>query len=103
MKNKLYKKVGNRYKETGIEFTGFPANGIWFVKDGSQSLMIYLDDIKENTPIPLLDYLKHKNDLADYVIEKSKNGISINDLCKLACEYFAKIADGEIVKKDKRW
>lgn len=101
--DKIYKKVGNRYKEIGIEFAGFPANGIWFVKDGHNSLMIHLDNIKDNMSIPLLDYLKYKNDLTDYVVQKSENGISINELCKLACEYFAKIADGEIVKKDKRW
>lgn len=103
MSEKLYKKVGKRYKEVGTEFTGFPADGIWFVKDGSNSLMIHLDDIKENMPIMQLDYLKHKNNLVNYVMDNIKDKYSINDICNWACEYFAKVADGEIPKRKARW
>ena len=47
MSDKVYKKVGRRYKEIGWEWTGFPCDGVWLVRDGSQSCMIRLGDVPE--------------------------------------------------------
>lgn len=102
MNEKIYNKVGRKYKEVGVEFAGFPADGIWLVKDGQRSCMIYLDKICDNMPIPTLDYLKHKDDLVKYVMDKTVS-ISFQSACELACEYFAKVADGEIIKRETRW
>jgi len=40
----IYKKVGDEYINIGYEFSGFPANGIWLVKDGTQNLIYQLKD-----------------------------------------------------------
>lgn len=42
---KLYKKVGSRYKEVGREFIGWPADGVWLVEDGRQSLIMKVGDL----------------------------------------------------------
>ena len=54
---KVYKKVGRRYKEMGREFTGFPSDGIWLVRDGRQSCILKLGDIGK-VSVNALPYLE---------------------------------------------
>lgn len=53
-KQKVYIKVGRRYKELGYQWTGFPANGVWIVHDGSQSLISYIGDVPDPIPVGML-------------------------------------------------
>ena len=66
MSETYYKKVGKRYEEVGMEFTGFPANGVWLVKDGSHNCIMKMDDIGKK-PIPYIDMMKHRKDIMDSI------------------------------------
>jgi len=79
MVDKLYRKVGGRYKEVGTEFTGFPSDGIWLVKNGmrSQMLLIGSEEIGE-IPHDSLKYMKHHNDVVDIYMKRTNNEGSYN-------------------------
>lgn len=47
----IYRKVGRRYVKIGIEFSGFPANGVWLVEDGRMSRIMKVGDLQD--PMPL--------------------------------------------------
>lgn len=51
----FYEKLPDgSFRSIGLEFSGFPANGIWRVVDGHQNCIIQLSD-DPNPPIPQLD------------------------------------------------
>ncbi len=54
---KVYKKVGRRYQEMGVEFEGFPCSGFWMVQDGSQNCILRLGDI-DKVSVHALPYLQ---------------------------------------------
>ena len=54
--NTLYRKKGRRYYPVGYEFSGFPCNGIWLVKDGRNTCMLLLDEIDRPCPVDRLNY-----------------------------------------------
>ena len=87
---KVYtKNLSGRYKEMGYEWAGFPANGIWLVKDGSSNCLIKLSDITEPMPPKTLDYLL----LAEqFITEMNPLPRSIADTAKEFALYLAKKA-----------
>ncbi len=93
---KVYKKVGRRYQEMGMEFTGFPCNGAWWVKDGSQSCMLRLHDIG-NTSVHALPCLE----LVEQFFKEERpmrDPISSIDLVRNFAKYCAKHADVATLK-----
>ena len=92
MEETLYKKVGRRYKPVGIEFSGFPADGIWFVMDGRRSCMIRMDEIGKDLPLTAVTFREKKDDLALHLARQmgDGDGYSINQLAEMACDFFAK-------------
>lgn len=105
-KETLYKKVGRRYQPVGIEFSGFPANGIWFVLDGRMSCMIRLDEIGKDLPLTAVTFREKKDDLAHYIarqLEDDSQGYSINQVAEIACDFFARLADGKLKVGERRW
>lgn len=91
--NDVYRRLPNgRYQRMGMEWTGFPMDGIWLVQDGkrNQSCLI---GIKENIPILALNYRLHEIALSKALYDRQKAGpCSICDMARVACDYFAKIA-----------
>ncbi len=81
----IYKKVGGRYKKMGMEFTGFPCNGFWIVKDGSSNCILQLDS-EIMRPVKKLDHLRHVDEILKTI---NKNG-STYDTIRQVCEYFDK-------------
>ena len=99
----LYKRVGRKYQRVGLEFTGFPANGVWLVKDGHNSLIVpleyphpieraqlgihreavvealqkKLDGLKK--PLTLHDLVDH---VMDTLVYENKNRLEVN-LCQI--------------------
>lgn len=94
----LYRKVGRRYKPVGINFAGFPANGLWFVLDGRRSQIMRLDEIKSDLPLSAVTFREKLLDLETYLAREliSGEGFSIRDVAKLACDFFAKVSDGDL-------
>ena len=96
--DKLYRKVGRRYREVGIEFTGFPADGIWLVKNGkhSQMLLIGSEEIGE-IPYSSLKYLKYHDDVVKAYMENiTKVGnISTYDMIKTVLLSLAEVIEKE--------
>lgn len=46
MTDEIYrKKPDGTFELVGFEFTGFPADGIWLVKDGYRNCIIKMEDI----------------------------------------------------------
>jgi hypothetical protein len=97
----VFKKVGRKYVSMGWEFTGFPSNGIWLVKDGSQNCMVRLDDIS-TTPNFYIDFAKFENEHSEYLMNKATEAkqYSFVDLTRWSSEFWA-IKKEEEMKKDK--
>jgi len=91
MPDKLYKKVGSRYKPIGVEFTGFPADGIWLVQDGKRSCMIRLGAIQDSPKVQALPYAV----LAEEFLEQMNfaEAASITDRVRQVAAFFAKKAE----------
>ncbi len=47
MREKYYRKVGKKYVEAGVDFGGFPSNGVWIVYDGGWNKISKLGEIKK--------------------------------------------------------
>src|SRR6185312_11514887 len=57
----LYRKRGRRYELCGYDFIGFPSNGLWYVADGKQSLIMKVGELTDPAPLAALS---HYRDLA---------------------------------------
>ncbi len=55
MSEKIYRKVGRRYQPVGIEWVGWPCNGVWFVGEARQSLIMRLGDLPDPMPLAALE------------------------------------------------
>ena len=89
--SKIFKKVNGRYVEIGQEFTGFPTNGLWLVKDGIQNCLIPMGDVPEFADSRLTSHLAMKDELTDLLTEKwQEKALSVNDIAGIACKFFAK-------------
>lgn len=93
----LYKKVGRKYVEAGVEFTGFPADGIWLVQDGRHSMTCLIGE-KERVPVMALNYRQYANDLCELIqAAKNEKPLSLFDEMILICDFFAeKAANGHL-------
>lgn len=65
------------FSPVGIQFSGFPANGIWRVVDGSQNCIIKLSD-NPNLPVPHLDVALLS--LTDDIIRNMPSRLNIYDI-----------------------
>jgi len=96
MKQEVYKKdlQGNFYS-IGEEWEGFPANGLWYVKDNSRNC---LTQANFSLIPPFLPALTIKSDeCADYInkqIEKAER-YSYVDCAKYAAEFYAELLTKE--------
>lgn len=79
MKEVYEKLPDGTYKKLGQPFTGFPSNGVWFVKDGSQNLIMYMDDMGKK-PIPYIDIMKHKKEIEDEVYNLLESPYSVSEI-----------------------
>lgn len=102
----VYRKIGKRYREYGYVWTGFPADGIWLVQDGVHS-MSCLIGAKERVPIFALNYRLHEKGVLDAIQarekearEKGPHGLSLCDMVRVACDYFAHAAEKQIGGKN---
>lgn len=57
--DELYRKVGRRYVKVGVEFAGFPMNGVWLVEDGRMSRIMKVGDLLD--PLPLSQMQRGKD------------------------------------------
>ncbi len=105
MSDTLYKKVGKKYEPVGIEFTGFPANGVWIVEDGRQSCNYPFKDTPEQPTPALVSYMQCRDELQQRISKEwtDRERLSVVDIAEIACEFFAikagamKVA-GEIIE-----
>lgn len=63
------KKPNGRYEEIGQHFEGFPADGWWFVADGTENLVV---PIAEPKPLEKLQYLQYKREIVDRLLKAYK-------------------------------
>lgn len=97
--NEVYEKRGRRYVPIGYGFTGFPADGIWLVQDGTSSMRCLIGS-KERVPMFALNYRIHADELCSY-INKRFDGKprSRMDEAVAACDFFAELAQEKEGKK----
>jgi len=88
MSQKYYKKEDGKFVEVGYEFSGFPVNGVWLVKDGSQNCIMLMDEIGKK-PIQYINLQKHKDDIMDKVAEVTSKVYSTNDIVDAVLEYIS--------------
>jgi len=50
----LYYKIDGEFVKVGHEFSGWPADGIWIVKDGRKSCILKIGDIADDRELQLL-------------------------------------------------
>jgi hypothetical protein len=86
-----YKNEDGSYEKAGVEFSGFPANGLWLVIDGSQSLIEYKGEIPK--PFTYKDwsrFVMNREECMSYVTDKInlKNSYSIKDIVDYSTDYF---------------
>ena len=86
--DKVYKKVDGKFVEVGFEWAGFPMDGVWLVKDGSQNCIMKMDDIGKK-PIPYINIMKHKEDIMEDVYKLTSKPHSTNDLVDCVLNYIA--------------
>jgi len=90
--NKVYKKVNGKYEEVGFDWSGFPQDGVWLVKDGSNNCIMKMDDVGKK-PIPYIDVMKHFNDIINRIMDK--DSLSISDVVKETIEYLSERMEHE--------
>ena len=100
--DKLYfKKSNGRYKEVGYQFTGFPAEGVWYVakRPGRCELRCIMklgDLVDPMTLVALEPYRQMIGSLIYKYIYHSTTPVSIEEI---ASEVFKAIADEEDKRK----
>jgi len=96
MSKKLYeRKSDGTFEEIGVEFTGFPSNGLWLVEDGKQNCIIPMGKKTLKPDKVLLSYMVFQDELQDYISTAwSDTSLSVRDISKIACEFFALKAGG---------
>lgn len=104
MQETLYKKVGRKYVPVGIEFRGFPCNGIWLVQDGRQSCMVQLSEIPSLPEKGVIFRVNHLDKCVDHISEKARqqNSYSILQVAEWACDYFAEISTQQTLEEMKK-
>lgn len=73
------------------EFTGFPSNGVWLVKDGSQNL-IYKLDYKDMPPfLPALKGFENK--AVNYALSETQKmeNPTLRDYANYVVEFYSKL------------
>ncbi len=74
----FYEKLPDgSFQPVGVEFSGFPANGIWRVADGSQNCIIQLLD-NPNLPVPYLDVALFS--LTEDIIHTLPDSLNLRDV-----------------------
>jgi hypothetical protein len=95
----LYRRTKNgRYIEIGYQWDGFPMDGIWLVQDGKRKASCFIG-LKESVPIFALNYRQHEQGIVDRIRARQKeahSGLSLYDMARIACDYFAHAAAKQI-------
>jgi hypothetical protein len=86
----IYKKVGRRYVNIGQTFTGFPANGIWVVKDGSQNCIIQISDKNCKVPYEAIAVAQYKDECVKHISDMAKERFSYSyvDMANWTADFF---------------
>lgn len=91
----IYERKCGKYKYLGYLWTGFPADGLWWVQNG-QSNMSCLIGSKEKVPIFALNYRLHEEQICNLIrVMFSGGGVSMSDISRACCDYFAKLAEAK--------
>jgi hypothetical protein len=94
--SEIYRKVGRRYHPVGHEWQGWPADGWWLVRDGSQSLIEPLDS---PNPLPRIQAKQYRDDVVAAVSMRMNraqvDGASLADLVDWTLDALADAAEWE--------
>uniref|UniRef100_A0A6M3XP96 Uncharacterized protein n=3 Tax=viral metagenome TaxID=1070528 RepID=A0A6M3XP96_9ZZZZ len=83
-----------KYHPIGYEWTGFPMDGIWQVRNGKRNNSVLLTE-EEVAPLHALQYRTHRDNLLRWIqemIRTNNDRYSLNDLATWTCDYFAEAA-----------
>ncbi len=87
---KIFTQEDGVFVEMGYEFRGFPANGIWVVKDGSQNCIYEFKDAPKQPTPALVSYMQYSEELMKKISAEWENkALNTRDIAMLACEFFA--------------
>jgi len=101
MPKKFYEKdADGNLIEAGWEFRGFPADGIWYVRDGKQNLIEYIQPARKVAPDLRYDYLAMADDLAAE-LQNVLNGrnASLREVAAIACEFFSTKGQAQAIEQ----
>ena len=97
--SEIYRKVGKKYEKiSNYEWNGFPAEGIWFVKDGmrSASCITRLGDLPD--PYPFYNMMLDKDNISKFLIDAFKEPIALQDVAVKLINHLAELHKPEIMK-----
>ena len=91
-----------KYHPIGYEWTGFPKDGIWLVQDGTRAASCLIG-LEERVPIFALNYRVHEKGIVGAIQkrEKEKGGLSLYDMARICCDYFAHVAAKQIERNER--
>lgn len=97
MAQELYRKVGKRYVPVGEEFTGFPADGVWYVQNGMRSMthLMKIGDLLD--PRPLAELERYRPDACKALAQamaKENRGISVDEIVSIIFKAVAAASQG---------
>lgn len=97
----IYRKIGGHYKRVGMEFRGFPANGIWIVEDGRESLITRVGEVPDIMPMA---QLKCFEDVACKALQECLGKtLSMVDVWAHVSKAIAREMFAKYVKKREEW
>lgn len=98
----MYKKNDNgNYELVGQEFSGWPSNGIWIVEDGKNNCIYKFDNVSEKPTPSLVSYMQYADELQEVISnEWSSKSLSVHDIARISCKFFALKAGGMKVGED---
>ena len=97
----FYEKINGKFVEVGIEFAGFPSNGLWNVKDGSQNLLVQANDYDVIPPyLPALkmqtqNCCKYITNKVEQRLADGSHGYSYSEVAEYAAEFYSELITRE--------
>jgi hypothetical protein len=99
----LYRKRGSRYEQIGYDFIGFPSNGVWYVADGTQSLMMKVGDLLD--PAPLAALMQYKqvacNAVSEVIAGNPGRGVSVSQMVDIAFKAVCQAVEQEPKQEER--
>jgi hypothetical protein len=101
----LYRKVGRRYEPVGEDFTGFPADGVWYVQNDTRRMthIMKIGDLPDPRPLVELEQYRDAACTALTQAAQKRQSLSFNDLVTIIFQAVAAASQGNRISPPDTW